>query len=298
MRSFFSMNDPMNDGRNGTSAPGGGTCPSCGAELAGPWCHQCGERRLDRDARGFRSLLREAFTAITDLDGRLWRTLRSLLLHPGQLSEEYLAGRRRAWIGPISLFLLINVAYFVSPPISDFNLSLDEQIRYQPWGYTAMSWVEARNHARGITMEAYARSYANESAHVAKSLILWHVPWIAAVLAIVGRRRFYFAEHFVVAIHGFSFVLVLALILQWIIRPLFLLVGHWTHIAWDGQQILRAISLFVLVLALVYWTRAARRVYAFGWPRSVLTSLAFALGFVIGHWTYRWIQFVVTYVVT
>ena len=273
-------------------------CPSCGTKLVGPWCHECGERSLDRESRGLRSLLREAFTATTDLDGRLWRTLRSLVFHPGRLSEEYLAGRRRRWIGPISLFLLINVGYFISPPISDFNLSLEEQIRYQPWGGTALSWVEARNQARGVTMEAYARKYASESAHVAKSLILLHVPWIAAALAIVGGRRYYYAEHFVVAIHGFSFVLTLALIMQWVLRPLLLLAGHWVTIAWDGQQVLRTISLLVLVLALIYWTRASRRVYGFGWPRSVLTSLAFAGGLVIGHWIYRWIQFVATYVIT
>lgn len=47
------------------------------------------------------------------VEGALWRTLGLLLGKPGQLTLEYLAGRRRRYLPPLRLYLMISLAMLV-----------------------------------------------------------------------------------------------------------------------------------------------------------------------------------------
>ena len=58
--------------------------------------------------------LREATGRYVSLDGRLWRTLAGLLFRPGFLTREYFAGRRRRYIRPARLFLVLSLALFAA----------------------------------------------------------------------------------------------------------------------------------------------------------------------------------------
>jgi hypothetical protein len=89
------------------------TCRNCGARAPGSYCPACGQETQVRlpTARVF---LREAMGRYVALDGRLWRTLAALLLRPGFLTTEYLAGRRRRYIRPARLFLVLSLALFAA----------------------------------------------------------------------------------------------------------------------------------------------------------------------------------------
>ncbi|MEP7181230.1 MAG: DUF3667 domain-containing protein [Betaproteobacteria bacterium] len=86
-------------------------CRNCGAAVTGAFCPSCGqETRLALpNARQF---LREAAGRYVALDGRLWRTLFGLLFRPGFLTREYFAGRRRRYVRPARLFLVLSLALF------------------------------------------------------------------------------------------------------------------------------------------------------------------------------------------
>jgi hypothetical protein len=45
-------------------------------------------------------------------DAKLLKTLRSLMLRPGQLTNEYIAGRRVAYISPLRLFFIVSTVFF------------------------------------------------------------------------------------------------------------------------------------------------------------------------------------------
>ena len=75
-------------------------------------------------------MLREAAGRYVALDGRMWRTLVGLLFRPGFLTREYFAGRRRRYIRPARLFLVLSIALFAllrftstPPPFVDRDLS-------------------------------------------------------------------------------------------------------------------------------------------------------------------------------
>ena len=80
---------------------------------AGEYCAACGQETRVKlpTARVF---LREATGRYVALDGRLWRTLAALLFRPGFLTREYLPGRRRRYIRPARLFLVLSLALFAA----------------------------------------------------------------------------------------------------------------------------------------------------------------------------------------
>ena len=86
-------------------------CPNCGSTRAGPYCSQCGQndRSYQRSLPPLVwDLLREAF----ELDSRLVRTIRFLLLKPGQLAVEFSRNRRASYVSPIRLYLFVSLFFF------------------------------------------------------------------------------------------------------------------------------------------------------------------------------------------
>lgn len=272
-------------------------CRNCGAALAGEWCSACGERRWRASDSSLGALAREAFGALTDWDGRILGTLRALIAAPGRLSSDWIEGRRRRWLGPMALFLLANVAYFLAAPMTDFDLSLRDQVELQPHRALATSMVDARLAARGIGFDEYAAQYAAASGNVAKSLIIWHVPWLALGLALLaGWRRWQAADHLVVALHLFTVLIALVMLQGWVVLPL---VGQFTDVFASGRQGLRApLQLSILALLLGHWTLACRRVYGVGWLRTLLAPLVLVIAFALGHFSYRLVQFLLVFAMT
>ena len=72
-------------------------CANCGAVLAGEYCAACGQRRFRPRDRRMAHLLGESFDALTDFDGRIWRSLRAALLQPGRIARDWIEGRRARW---------------------------------------------------------------------------------------------------------------------------------------------------------------------------------------------------------
>ena len=81
-------------------------CASCGRPISGRFCSDCGEERLDLHDLTVRHFFTHAFHETFELDGKIWRTLRALLFHPGFLAAEYCAGRRRMYVNPFRFLML------------------------------------------------------------------------------------------------------------------------------------------------------------------------------------------------
>ena len=87
------------------------TCRNCGANASGHYCANCGQETA-LALPTFRSFMREAAGRYVALDGRLWRSLFGLVARPGFLTREYFAGRRRRYIRPARLFLVLYLLLF------------------------------------------------------------------------------------------------------------------------------------------------------------------------------------------
>jgi hypothetical protein len=86
-------------------------CANCGAERSGPYCSRCGQN--DRDyQRALPPLLSELLREAFELDSRLLRTLKLLLLKPGALSLEFSKNRRASYVSPIRLYFFTSILFF------------------------------------------------------------------------------------------------------------------------------------------------------------------------------------------
>ncbi|MCV2349240.1 DUF3667 domain-containing protein [Paucibacter sp. Y2R2-4] len=86
-------------------------CPNCGTTFAEPrpkYCGECGQESKLR-APSLLEFIQQLGGAYISTEGALWRTLWRLLLLPGQLTLEYMAGRRRRYVLPLRLYLTISV---------------------------------------------------------------------------------------------------------------------------------------------------------------------------------------------
>ncbi|MDF0541125.1 DUF3667 domain-containing protein [Sphingobium sp. H39-3-25] len=85
------------DGAHGT------TCLNCGAALGGPYCAQCGQS--SHIHRTLHSIGHDILHGVFHFEGRIWRTLPELLIHPGRLTRRFIDGERAKFISPLALFL-------------------------------------------------------------------------------------------------------------------------------------------------------------------------------------------------
>ncbi len=82
-----------------------GACLNCGAALRGPYCHACGQRaHVHRTLAAF---FHDLLHGVLHFEGRTWRTLPLLAWRPGQLTREYIDGKRARYVSPIALFLFV-----------------------------------------------------------------------------------------------------------------------------------------------------------------------------------------------
>jgi hypothetical protein len=88
------------------------SCLNCGTRLRGQYCGNCGQRSRNR-LISIWQLLQEAFGDLFELDSRLWRTVSPLLIRPGQLTRDYLEGRRARYMPPFRTYLVLSVIFFV-----------------------------------------------------------------------------------------------------------------------------------------------------------------------------------------
>jgi hypothetical protein len=80
----------------------------------GQYCPHCGQE-TNEHLPSAREFLHEFVLHYFAAEGRLWRTLGALVLHPGRLTIEYLRGRKRKYVLPLVLEgLLIGLAYAAS----------------------------------------------------------------------------------------------------------------------------------------------------------------------------------------
>lgn len=264
-------------------------CTNCRSPDVATFCAACGERQPSRADFTLRGLLRDAFHEFTSIDGRLMKSVVALLTKPGLLTREWFEGRRGRYVKPFSLFVVLNVAFFVIQPHTGLL-----SYKYQNYVYgtnpTARHRVALIEKRRAQTHDTPAQFEVRFNAALQdqkKTLLIFDIPVVALTLALlyVWHRRL-FAEHLVFSIHAYAFLLVflgtMVPLLYLLVVPMLLAVGvPRENVRWfEGDG---GISLVLAIGMGSYLYLALRRVYGDG--RIAAIFRAVAVFFVIGQLT-------------
>lgn len=219
-------------------------CRNCHAPIASAYCPECGQKDIDLQ-RPMTDLVRDLLRETFEVDGRAFRTLRTLFLQPGTLTSEFLAGRRRAYTPPLRLYIVISVVFFIIA------------------AWLAQQGVLLES---GQSIDTDAPGQAQFLSDDLPRLMFLLLPIFALLLKIATPGRLYF-DHLIFSLHLHSAAyVVLALMLPLEHVP------HWLPI---GAQVL----LFVYLLS--YFVIAVRRVYATSWVVAIAKSLAVLFAYLV-----------------
>jgi hypothetical protein len=270
-----SVERPLEHGHDGAFV-----CPNCDAANRGRYCSRCGQQQLHDGDLSLRHAWHHVLHETLHVDGKLFGTLRSLFTRPGQLTIDFVEGRRQRHVHPLRLFLLFS-ALFVLASASNFTLGtiLDRTPEPAPAGprveLNGANPGTPRLRARGEKIDARLRKEA-EQAEVPYALFVEHLDkrlttafklgYTGAIVAngfwfaLLFRRRFrYLAEHMVFALYWSSFGMV--------INTVGGRLNHWLwHDAWPVAAVL-------MLTNYGYYLLAARRVYQEPWTRLALKGL-------------------------
>lgn len=270
-----------------------GRCLNCNTLIQGNFCHTCGQKVIEQKERTLRYFVIQFFGAAFFLENSFIKNLWRLLSTPGVMAHDFVEGRRKRWMAPFSLFLLINLIYFIVNPLTDFNLPLHDHLRWHDttYGPLAARMVEDRIQQRGITLKEYEQVFNLKTVNLSKSLMVLNVPVMAALLSLVFvRKKRFFADHFIYALYLFSFFLLVSCL--WIG-----LLNVYIWIGLPAHQLLLPLGLLVLTLYyLIFSIRRFYRVKGFFW--NALSAIGVFGTIILTVYFYRFVMFMVTFAAT
>lgn len=184
-------------------------CPSCGSTATTRYCSSCGEERIlaTLPLTGSNPSTGPSRSFV----GRMLASLRTLASPPGHLTADWIRGRRVGYLTPLSLFLWVNVAFFLVQSASGLGI-LTWPLRVH-LSDDSIAWLTTRllaQHRPDVTAsnDSYAEVFNSLEAVHAKSLVIVMIPAFAVVLgALLIDRREPFKNSLTFATHFFAFAL-------------------------------------------------------------------------------------------
>ena len=262
------------------------TCLNCGAAAVGKFCPNCGQETA-REPRTFAEFIHELVAQYLTREGQLRKTLARLFFAPGELTVEYMAGRRVRYLRPFQLYLMVSVIVFAAVQFFGLNLSLrlygehgvhfirssrlsgaenqDNGLRLTP-AQIILDHIDTPGVRRfgALSVEDRFAFLRARRAQYVSYFVLFLVPILALTLGLFYRnRRRRYAEHLVFGLHCQTFLLVILL-------------------AEAKLPTILADTLSFWVIA--YFTIALKRVYGGTWTETLgrgaaILSLYFAIYF-------------------
>jgi len=259
-------------------------CPNCGHPLADPrprYCGDCGQETHVK-APTVGEFLQQFSGTYFATEGALWRTLKLLLARPGELTAQYLAGRRKHYVLPLRLFLSVTVLMLLTMRVvshvdyaaiddPEVTQALPERPRsvQLDLGFASAGLDDGRFYCNGLpawlcrriqlrldvdtrTMVQQMQRVTERVASHAGGVMIVLLPAFALGLWLVFRNRgLHYTEHLVFALHLHAFWFIVAAVMMWGLEP----------VVWAG-----------LLVIPVYGLLALRRVYGGRWWALLLRA--------------------------
>jgi hypothetical protein len=264
-------------------------CKNCEAVLLGRYCVNCSQA-ADVHVPTTLELTHELLEGLTHSDSRLWRTLTTLWFKPGKLTEEFVAGRRIAYLPPFRLYLIVSIVFFLLASFTHSNGEIIKFDRAMKPGGSVTDAVPLGNKPilSCLDMEASGHpSWTPRLQHVCEALRkenggdnLLHIaigttskamfvflPLVAFLhMLIYWRPRYRYAEHLLFFVHLHAFYFSIGILLVAVIEA----AGYWPKIEGVAGALETALGWTIPV----YTIMAMRRVFRRGWLGTLCKGAA------------------------
>jgi hypothetical protein len=143
------------------------TCLNCGARVDDQFCPGCGQKNI-LVKESFGHLIGHFFQDLTHYDSKFFLTIKNLLVRPGLLTREYLAGKRASYLHPVRLYIFVSFFYFLlvlslqhtGPKVEEQMAGMVSQSTRQEITDSMRSWLKAHKNmdSRGVIKDSVARN--------------------------------------------------------------------------------------------------------------------------------------------
>ena len=208
-------------------------CKNCDAVLLGRYCVNCSQA-AEVHVPSTIELVHDLLEGLTHSDSRLWRTLTLLWFKPGKLTQEFVAGRRVAYLPPFRLYLILSIVFFLIASLTHIPgevIHFDDALK--PAGVASAPRVTG---CQDLNFDIFSRQpqLAQRIRHACQEMVrdngenLLHIavgtmskamfiflPLIAFIhMLLYWRPRYRYAEHllFFVHLHAFYFSVAIVMI--------------------------------------------------------------------------------------
>ncbi|RZL45124.1 MAG: DUF3667 domain-containing protein [Pedobacter sp.] len=87
-------------------------CLNCGHQVDDHFCPKCGQENIEVKENAVH-MVAHAIADYFHFEHKFFGTLKPLLFKPGQLTKEYVAGKRVSFIHPIRLYIFVSIVFFI-----------------------------------------------------------------------------------------------------------------------------------------------------------------------------------------
>jgi hypothetical protein len=271
------------------------SCKNCEHTFYGRFCNRCGEKVVEKYERSIRFFLDSVFNAFTFIEGKFWRTLKTVLTQPGAYTKHFMEGVRQRYMKPIAFFFVGNVIFFLFPFFGNtFSTLLVHQKTQTGYGAIVQRAVEQQLEKKSMTYEEFEKAYNAQSFNTTKTILVLIIPIFAFFVFLVNfSRTGYFSDHLLLSAEFMSFLIFVDMIvLPLIILPVFLLLknGFGFEISLGDR-----VMMPIITTTLMYFLIAAeKRLYDLNWWRAIGKGTLLFGFFFVSLQTYRFTLFFVT----
>ena len=249
-------------------------CSNCGEELKGMFCHCCGQYATEAN-ESLPRFIKHYLDTNFSYDGRLWITLKYLLIRPGFLPHEYTKGRITSYMHPFKLYMFTSFVFF----FLFFSFTLDKELVTELNSNTNnltinLNDTNAQTTGKTTRITDLSKFFNIASGHFktySPMAMFFLMPVFALILMLIYRqKRYSYVHHLIFSINIYTVLLILfsiAIITDYIFAK-------------TAPDINTYVSNILLAGTIIYFIAASKTFYRLAWKKIILKT-----GFVIFIYT-------------
>jgi hypothetical protein len=158
--------------------------------------------------------------------------------------------------------------------------------------------VDEKLEKNQLSLDEYSTMYNTKSTSYANSLVILHVPIFAVFLLILyWRKPYYYADHFIYALYFCAFILLGALFQTALLYALFYSL-QFLNIEFKTSTLYNITGMFYGISILLYTFFSLRKAYYQRYWQVAVALIPFLFFFLVTHFLYRTILFLIIYSAT